>query len=87
MDKAKVLYHDKLVCEASALSFVKGVSHHCATKTEILPQGFALRSNKKSTRFSEAQQWYLESKFKHGASLLMEAERLSPAIRNWNTLL
>ena len=39
MDKAKVLYHDKLVCEASALSFVKGVSHHCATKTEVLPQG------------------------------------------------
>ena len=39
MDKAKVLYHHKLVCEASALSFVKGVSHHCTTKTEVLPQG------------------------------------------------
>ena len=66
MDKAKVLYHDKLVCEASALPFVKGVSHHCATKTEVLPQGWALKSNKKSTRFSEAQQWYLESKFNVG---------------------
>ena len=55
MDKAKVLYHDKLVREASALPFVKGVSHHCATKTEAPPQGWALRSRKKSTRFSEAQ--------------------------------
>ena len=36
MDKAKILYHDKLVCEASALSFVKGVSNNCATKTEVL---------------------------------------------------
>ena len=66
MDKAKVLYHDKLVCEASALPFLKGVSHQCPTTTEVLPQGWALRSSKKSTRFSEAQRWYLESKFKVG---------------------
>ena len=66
MDKAKVLYHDKLVCEASVLPFVKGVSHLCPTTTEILPQGWALRSSKKSTRFSEAQRWYLQSKFKVG---------------------
>ena len=66
MDKAKVLYHDKLVCEASALPFVKGVSRQCPTATEVLPQGWALRSSKKSTRFSEAQRWYLESKFKVG---------------------
>ena len=66
MDKAKVLYHDKLVCEASALPFVKGVSHQCPTTTEVLPQGWTLRSTKKSTRFSEAQQQYLESKFKVG---------------------
>ena len=52
MDKAKFLYHDQLVCEASALPFVKGVSHHCATKTEVLPQWWALRSSKKSTWFS-----------------------------------
>ena len=57
MDKTKVLYHDKLVCEASVLHFVKGVSHQCPTATE------ALRSSKKSTWFIEAQRWYLESKF------------------------
>ena len=58
MYKAKVLYHDKLVCEASALPFVKGVSHQCPTATE------ALRSSKKSTWFSEAQRRNLKSKFK-----------------------
>ena len=66
MDKAKVLYHDKLVCEASALPFVKGLSHLCPTTTEVLPQGWALRSSKKSTRFREAQRCYLERKFKVG---------------------
>ena len=69
MDKAKVLYHDKLVREASVLPSVKGVkgvAHQCPTTTEVLPQGWALRSSKKSTRFSEAQRWYLESKFKVG---------------------
>ena len=66
MDKAKVLYHDKLVCEASALPFVKGVSHQCPTTTEVLPQWWAHRSSKKLIRFSEAQRWYLESKFKVG---------------------
>ena len=34
--------------------------------TEVLSQGRALRSSKKSTQFSEAQRWYLESKFKVG---------------------
>ena len=32
--------------------------------TEILPQGWALISSKKSTRFNEPQWWYIESKFK-----------------------
>ena len=36
------------------------------TTTEILPQGWALRSSKKSTQFSEPQWWYIESKFKLG---------------------
>ena len=62
----RYLYHEKLVCEASALSFVKGVSHQCHTTTDVLPQGWALRSSKKSIRISEAQRWYLESKFKVG---------------------
>ena len=35
-------------------------------KTEVLQQGWALRSSKKSTRFSEVRRWYLESKFKGG---------------------
>ena len=42
------------------------VSHQCPTTTEVLLQGWALRSSKKSTRLSEAQRWYLESKFKVG---------------------
>ena len=54
------------MCEASALPFVKGVSHQCPTTTDFLPQGWALRSSKKSAWFSEAQRWYLESKFKVG---------------------
>jgi len=50
MDKAKVLYHDKLVCEASALLLLK-VCHISA------PQ---------QLRFSEAQLWYLKRKFNVG---------------------
>ena len=54
------------MCEASALPFAKGVSYQCPTTTEVLPQGWALTSSKKSTWLSEAQRWYLESKFKVG---------------------
>lgn len=66
MDKAKVLYHNKLLSEAGAPPSVEGISHQCPTITELLPQGWALRSARKAARFSEAQRRYLESKFKVG---------------------
>ena len=66
MDKAKVLYHDKLLCEASNLPSVKAESSQCPVTTEVLPQGWALRSARKATRFSDSQRQYLDGKFNVG---------------------
>ncbi|CAH3146260.1 unnamed protein product, partial [Porites lobata] len=66
MDKAKVLYHDKLLREASNLPSVKAESSQCPVTTEVLPQGWALRSARKATRFSDSQRQYLDGKFNVG---------------------
>ena len=66
MDKAKVLYHEKLLGEESALPSLKGTPHQCPPTNEVLPQGWALSSSKKATRFSDTQRQYLDSKFKVG---------------------
>ena len=83
MDKAKVLYHDKLLCEASTLPSVKSVPYQHPTATEVLPQGWALRSSKKATRFSDNQRRYLDSKFKVGqeTGLKLDPEDVSRDMR------
>ena len=43
------------------------------------PQGWALRSSKTSTRFSEAQRWYLESKFKVGQETRLKLDPVDVA--------
>ena len=63
MDKATVLYHDKLVCKASALPLLK-VCHISA------PQ---------QLRFSEAQLWYLKRKFKAGQETGLKLDPLDVA--------
>ena len=75
MDQAKVLYHEKLCSEASALPSVEGISQrHPSISTEVLTQGWALRSVRKATRFSEAQRQYLQSKFKVGQETGMKID-------------
>ena len=75
MDQAKVLYHEKLCSEASALPSVEGISQrHPSISTEVLTQGWALRSVRKAIRFSEAQRQYLESKFKVGQETGMKID-------------
>lgn len=66
MDKAKVLYDDKLLCEENNLPSVKAESSQCPVTTEVLPQGWALRSTRKTTRFSDCQRQYLDGKFNVG---------------------
>lgn len=66
MDKVKVLYHDKLLCKAKNLPSVKAESCRCPVTTEFLPQGWALRSTRRATRFSDSQRQYLDAKFKVG---------------------
>ena len=67
LDTAKVMYHEKLKCDATAPppSLESTSGPHPTTSAE-LPRGWALRSSKKATRFSEAQRNYLESKLKVG---------------------
>ena len=67
MDQAKALYYKKLQSDASAPPpSLEGMPLPRFTTTEALPEGWALRSSQKSTRFSETQKNYLESKFQVG---------------------
>ena len=56
LDKAKMAYTEKLQ-EGSMLSEQSG---------EVQPQGWALRSTKKATRFNAKQKGYLDEKFRIG---------------------
>ena len=61
MDQAKALYYEKLQSDASAPPpSLEGMPLPRFTTTEALPEGWALRSSKKSTRFSETQKNYLK---------------------------
>lgn len=75
VDKAKKLYHAKLVEGASAPPTIQG---HTTAQESVptLREGWALKSSKKSYRFSEAQKQYLEEKFNLGQET---GHKLDPA--------
>ena len=69
-DRAKVLYHEKLKCDATAPPpSLESTSGPRPTTSAELPIGWALRSSKNAIRFREAQRNYLESKFKVGEDI------------------
>ena len=65
LDKAKKAYHT-LLQEDISTSKALGASAVESTEGDILPEGWALKSAKKSARFTEAQKKYLEEKFNIG---------------------
>ena len=65
LDKAKILYAEKLQEGSSAQPFIAG-SELSEQSVQALPLGWALRSSKKAARFSANQKAYLDGKFKIG---------------------
>ncbi|KAK3734709.1 hypothetical protein QZH41_011297, partial [Actinostola sp. cb2023] len=63
-DRAKTAYHTHLI-EGTSISTAIEATTSEATHT-TLPEGWALKTTKKSTRFSEKQKSYLEQKFNLG---------------------
>ena len=58
---------------------VKSESSQCPVTTEVLPQGWALRSARKATRFSDSQRQYLEGKFNVGQATGVKLDPLDVA--------
>ena len=65
LDKAKKTYHT-LLQEGNSTAKLLGVREVEATDGFCLPEGWALKTAKKSARFSDAQKKYLEEKFNLG---------------------
>ena len=76
LDKAKKLYQTKLIAGTSAPATIQGDTTG-KYSVGILPEGWALKSPKKATRFNEAQKHYLEEKFNLGQET---GHKLDPAI-------
>ena len=76
LDKAKKLYQTKLLAGTSAPATIQGDTTG-KYSVGILPEGWALKSPKKATRFNEAQKHYLEEKFNLGQET---GHKLDPAI-------
>ena len=66
LDKAKTTYHALLQEDVSTAKTLRGTSEVETTDGTSLPEGWALKTAKKSTRFNEAQKKYLEEKFNLG---------------------
>ena len=62
---ARIIYKDKLL-HGSGIQPVLVSSTIPASAEEIKPQGWALKTSKKATRFSERQKSYLDEKFSIG---------------------
>ena len=65
LDKAKIRYFEKLEEGTSTQPLIPG-SVVEEKRGQLLPQGWALRSAKKSPRFSSKQKSYLDEKFRIG---------------------
>lgn len=67
LDKAKILYQEKLLEGTSKQPTLSGDSSvHSSACAEQLQQGWALKVAKKKGRFNDGQRQYLEEKFKIG---------------------
>ncbi|KAK3715340.1 hypothetical protein QZH41_001341 [Actinostola sp. cb2023] len=66
LDKAKILYREKLLEGSSAQPFIAGPESPLPAISEELPQGWALKSAKKGGRFNNNQRQYLDDKFRIG---------------------
>ena len=73
LDKAKILYAEKLQEGSSAQPFIAG-SELSEQSVQALPPGWALRSSKKASRFSAKQKAYLDEKFKIGEQTGFKAD-------------
>ena len=73
LDKAKILYAEKLQEGSSTQPFITG-SELSEQSVQALPQGWALRSTKKAARFSAKQKAYLDDKFKIGEQTGFKAD-------------
>ena len=73
LDKAKILYAEKLQEGSSAQPFIAG-SELSEQSVHALPQGWALRSTKKAARFNAKQKAYLDEKFKIGEQTGFKAD-------------
>ena len=85
LDKAKILYAEKLQEGSSAQTFIAG-SERSEPSVQALPQGWALRSTNKAARFSAKQKAYLDEKFKIGEQTGFKADpaHVAQDMRNAN---
>ena len=73
LDKAKMLYAEKLQEGSSAQPFISG-SEISEQSVQALPQGWALRSTKKAACFSAKQKAYLDEERKLGEQTGFKAD-------------
>ena len=69
LNKAKVMYAEKLFDDNNSnlqVNVKSGVSDEEVQSTNKSPQGWALRSKKKTTRFTKKQKEFLDEKFEKG---------------------
>ena len=64
-DMARIMYRDKLL-HGSGIQPVLASTTHPVCAEDIQPQGWALKTSKKTTRFSERQKRFLDEKFSIG---------------------
>lgn len=76
MDKAKVMYTEKLMHGASEQTTMKSSDAQAKNEESMLPQGWALKASKSNTRFNEKQKQYLNEKFDIGKET---GHKLDPA--------
>ena len=69
MDKAKVLYTEKLLHGASKQAALKSTDKPAVNNENTVQQGWALKTTKSNTRFNEKQKLYLNEKFDIGILL------------------
>ena len=62
---ARIMYRDKLLHGSGIQPFLASTIHPVGAE-DIQPQGWALKTSKKTTRFSERQKRFLEEKFSIG---------------------
>lgn len=73
LDKAKILYHLKVSVGLGGHPFTSGIAQS-KPATEVIPQGWALKTSRKSKRFNDNQKEYLNDKFQIGQETGIKAD-------------